>query len=71
MHNPIIDERLSLILESIDLILERTESITKPSEFVANKDAILLMDSIAMRLQVVGENVKKVESIEPDFFLIN
>ena len=49
----IIHDRLNLILESINLILERSTRIKTAKDFVKNKEGIELMDSIAMRLQMM------------------
>jgi uncharacterized protein with HEPN domain len=64
----IIHDRLILILESINLILERSERIKIAGDFVKDKDGIELMDSIAMRLQMIGENAKRIAKEQEDFF---
>ncbi len=69
MPNPkIIQDRLTLILESINLILERSERIKTARDFVKDKEGIELMDSIAMRLQMIGENAKRINKEEENFF---
>jgi len=67
-NQKIIYERLALILESINLIIERTERIKTARDFVKDKEGIELMDSIAMRLQMIGENAKRINKEEENFF---
>lgn len=68
MFNQIVTERLGYILESLQIILHRSEGIEKTTDFISTEKGIELMDSIAMRLQIVGENAKRVEKEMPDFF---
>jgi len=67
MLDLVVRDRLERILESIYLIQVRTELVNKPSDLIANPDNMLL-DSIAMRLQVIGEHVKKINSLDPLLF---
>lgn len=62
-------DRLAAILESIDLIQERFSKIKRPEDFVLSKEGLSLLDSIAMRLQVIGENFSKI--LKQDEALIN
>lgn len=64
----IIQDRLILILESINLILERSERIKTARDFVKDKNGVELMDSIAMRLQMIGENAKRINKEQEEFF---
>jgi len=57
----IISENLFLISESIELILNRFANIRKPDDFVLDDNGVTILDSIAMRLQVVGELLKKID----------
>nr|MBK9652398.1 DUF86 domain-containing protein [Bacteroidota bacterium] len=68
MHDTIINERLHNILESISLIEERMLDITNPSDFRSTKEGLKTLDSIAMRLQHIAENIKKIDGLQPDFF---
>ncbi|MBU4317877.1 MAG: DUF86 domain-containing protein [Proteobacteria bacterium] len=61
-------ENLKDIINSIDLIQERFSSVTKPDDFVLSPDGILLLDSISMRLQMVGELLKKTDKTNPTLF---
>jgi uncharacterized protein with HEPN domain len=49
------------ILEAISLIEERFSEISKAEDFVSSSRGVVILDSIAMRLQVIGETVKKIE----------
>jgi uncharacterized protein with HEPN domain len=49
------------ILEAILLIDERFSEVNKPEDFVSSAHGVVILDSIAMRLQVIGELVKKIE----------
>jgi len=68
MRNPIVSDNLKIIVESIDLIEERFSKINLADEFVTSPEGVLLLDAISMRLQVIGETVKKIDKIEPSLF---
>ena len=59
MHDGIIYENLFLISESLDVINKRFSSINHPDDLVMDDHGITILDSIVMRLQVVGELLKK------------
>lgn len=64
MLNAIIKDNMEIILESITIIEERFKIIDTPDMFVNNPEGVLLLDSIAMRLQVIGELTKKIHKID-------
>ncbi len=64
MSDGIIQENLQLILESLDLIENRFSRIASPDDLVGSEYGVLVLDSIAMRLQVVGELLKKNNKID-------
>jgi uncharacterized protein with HEPN domain len=68
MRNPIVSDNLKIIVESIDLIEDRFLKINLADEFVTSPEGVLLLDAISMRLQVIGETVKKIDKIEPSLF---
>jgi uncharacterized protein with HEPN domain len=68
MHEIVIQDRLDRILESITLIKERTYKVEKATDLVRVEDGFMLMDSVALRLQVIGEHVKKVDTLDPGLF---
>ena len=63
----IIKQKLELIDESITFINHRMENIKQPDDFVKSLEGITILDSIAMRLQIIGENVKKLDKTNPRF----
>jgi len=67
MPDEIIFENLQLIAKSINLISERFSKIKHPDYFVSNESGVLILDAIAMRLQVIGELLKKIDKKDPAF----
>jgi len=61
MSDVIIHENLLLISESLDVINKRFSSINTPDDLVMDDYGVTILDSIAMRLQVVGELLKKID----------
>ncbi|MDF3821827.1 DUF86 domain-containing protein [Leptospira sp. 96542] len=62
-----ISERLEFILESILIIETRFNKIQFPDDLINSHDGITILDSIAMRLQAIGENVKAVVKLDTQF----
>ena len=52
---------------SIDMVLARTKEIKNATDLVANANGVLLLDSISMRLQFIGESLKRVEKHDKEF----
>ena len=48
-------------MESIELIEIRFGGIAKSDDFVMNANGVLTLDSICMRLQIIGELLKKID----------
>ncbi|MBW2096432.1 MAG: DUF86 domain-containing protein [Deltaproteobacteria bacterium] len=69
MLDGIIQDNLEIIIESIALIEERFSRVGTPDRFVSTPAGMLLLDAISMRLQVIGEVVKKIDKIEPSLFM--
>jgi len=67
MFDDVIFENLQLISESLDLINDRFLKINQPDDFVSNENGVLILDAIAMRLQVAGELLKKIEKRNKSF----
>lgn len=57
----LIEENLKFILDSIDKITERIQKIKSADELVNSPDGVTILDSLAMRLQSIGETVKQIE----------
>jgi uncharacterized protein with HEPN domain len=68
MHEDEIVDCVDLMLESIKLIESRYLKIRLPDEFVQSADGITLLDAISMRLQVIGESVRKIQKMNASFF---
>ena len=69
MHEDEILDHLELMIESIELIEKRFSRILLPEDFVLSLDGVTLLDAISMRLQVIGESVKKIEKLNPSFLI--
>lgn len=68
MLDDIIRDNLQYILESISLIEERFSGIKTQDDLVSSSQGVLILDSIAMRLQVVGELLKKISKTNKSLF---
>lgn len=66
MHENIIHDRLIAIKEHIGIIERRMKGITKPSDF-RTKAGGIMFDAILMRLQALGENIKKIDELRPGY----
>ncbi|MBW1705288.1 MAG: DUF86 domain-containing protein [Deltaproteobacteria bacterium] len=64
MLDDIIRDNLQIILESIVLIEHRFSKINSAEDLVSSTDGVLILDAIAMRLQVVGELLKKINKTD-------
>lgn len=67
MPDEIIVENLLLISESLDLVDKRFSRVTQPDDFLSNENGVLILDAISMRLQVVGELLKKIDKRDSSF----
>jgi uncharacterized protein with HEPN domain len=67
MHEEEIADCLALMLDSIKLIESRFQKVGSPAEFVQSSDGVTLLDAISMRLQVIGESVRKIQKIDSLF----
>lgn len=64
MPDNFIIDNLQDILDSVELIENRFAEITQSDNFVMNADGMLVLDSICMRLQIIGELLKKIDKID-------
>ena len=64
MLDDIIRDNLQVISESIVLIESRFSKINSADDLVSSEDGVLILDAIAMRLQIVGELLKKISKID-------
>lgn len=54
-------DRCDLVVESIDLIMQWSKSIRSSGEFLLSPESVLIFDGCVMCLQVIGENIKKID----------
>ena len=59
MPDDLVIENLQDIIDSIELIVIRFTGINTADDFVKSSDGVLILDSICMRLQIIGELLKK------------
>lgn len=64
-----IAEILDLIIESIGLVQNRFTEISESEDFVSTSNGVTLLDAISIRLQVIGELVKRIQ--KKDRLLLN
>ncbi len=64
MREDIIQDNLQIIMESIVLIENRFFKINSADDLVSSEGGVLILDAIAMRLQVVGELLKKINKVD-------
>ena len=64
-----ITDNLDLMIESINLVQERFSKILEADDFIGSTEGVTLLDAISMRLQVIGELVKKIQKADPVFLL--
>ena len=56
-----IIDKLKQILDSINVIRERSVEFHSVSDFLRTSWGVTVMDSCVMRLQVIGETIKSIE----------
>ena len=69
MDKATTEELLTFILESISLIKNRFSDIESSDDFLKDDEGLLKLDSIAMRLQAIGEALKNLDKREKPFLL--
>lgn len=68
MRKELIKDKLLDVLDSIDIIDERFKQINEPDDFVKSAFGSEKLDSITMRLQVVGKIISKPYKMSPNIF---
>jgi uncharacterized protein with HEPN domain len=66
MSSEVVSAILETILESIEMVEARFSRIHHPDDLVSSPDGVTILDAISMRLQVIGEQTKKLEKIDQD-----
>jgi uncharacterized protein with HEPN domain len=67
MHEGQLIDYLELMIESTELIEERFTRIRSPEDFVISPEGVTILDAVSMRLQVVGESVRKIQKLDAAF----
>lgn len=65
MRDIIIKDNLEIVLESLALIRKRFAKLKTSHDFTSSDYGVLVLDAITMRLQVIGEVLKKINKIDP------
>jgi uncharacterized protein with HEPN domain len=68
MHEFIID-KCEIISESIDAVQHYFHNISSSDSFIQKEQGSLYLDAIMMRLQSIGENIKKIHKLDEGFFV--
>lgn len=68
MSNSTLCDKLLDILETIEIVQKRTETVLSPDDFIKDDEANLRFDAVLMRLQTIGEMLKSVEKSDGKFF---
>jgi uncharacterized protein with HEPN domain len=67
MHEEELIDYMDLMLESVELIEKRFSRILSAEDFVLSPDGVTILDAVSMRLQVIGESVRKIQKTAPSF----
>lgn len=65
MPDHLIIENLNGIADAIELIEIRFSTIAVADDLVMSPNGVLILDAICMRLQIIGELLKKIQKIDP------
>ena len=65
MPDELILENLNGVADAIEMIKDRFSSIKEADDFMMSPDGVLILDAICMRLQIIGELLKKIQKIDP------
>lgn len=66
MSKELIVKKLLDVSESIEMVLRRSSKINAPKDFTTSGEGGELFDAILMRLQMMGEVLKKVAKTNPE-----
>ena len=61
-------DQLTFVIESIDIVSVRFKAILKPEDFINSSQGEILLDAITIRLQAIGEKIKKTKTLYPEIF---
>lgn len=63
-------ELVDFIIDSLNIIKKRFSKITSSDDFLKDDDGLEKLDSIAMRIQSIGEALKNLDKREKKFLLL-
>lgn len=67
MPDEYVQDNLQSILDSIKIIQERLKNVARADDFMVTPNGVTLLDSIAMRLQVIGELFKNIDKADHSY----
>ena len=65
MHNEALDALLVFIIESIGQIRYEMRGIEESDDFLQDREGLMRLDAVAMRLQAIGEALKNIDKRFP------
>ncbi|MFV0554796.1 MAG: DUF86 domain-containing protein [Mangrovibacterium sp.] len=63
-------ETISLIVENLVIVQQRTEHIDSTDDFISSAQGMILLDSVCMKLVAVGESIKNLDKLTHKELLI-
>lgn len=63
MYDKKVLHLLDKIIESVEVILERTETVDSVNAFLDSSTGTLLLDGVCMKLIAVGESIKNLDKL--------
>ena len=71
MYDKKVLHLLDKIIESVEVILERTETVDSVNAFLDSSTGTLLLDVVCMKLIAVGESIKKLDKLTTGGLLVH
>jgi uncharacterized protein with HEPN domain len=68
MSEDVLLDQFKSILESIEITQDRFDTIQAAEDFVTSPEGVTKLDSIAMRLQIIGEIIKSIDTKHSTLF---
>ena len=64
-------ELLNMVLDSIQVIQERTNHIHTGDDFLLSPDNMFILDGVCMKLIFIGESIKNIDKRTQGTYLVN
>ena len=71
MYDKKVLHLLDKIIESVEVILERTETVDSVNAFLDSSTGTLLLDGVCMKLIAVGESIKNLDKLTTGGLLVH